>query len=145
MEIIHNKIATLSLYFKQEWNKYICEVSADGICTTPGRLTPKLYNQMSTAANVSSALYHHGPFLVDLQDCSFVRRIFTDIIKDHCPGLRRYSEWICIGLTMVSSAVLLSSIIWISYTRLKRGKEYIRHYADMPSQDSLQLQKGMKK
>ncbi|RVW80986.1 hypothetical protein CK203_054684 [Vitis vinifera] len=129
---------------KLEWNKYICEVSADGICTTPGRLTPKLYNQMSTAANVSSALYHHGPFLVDLQDCSFVQRIFTDIIKDHCPGLRRYSEWICIGLTMVSSAVLLSSIIWISYTRLKRGKEYIRQYADMPTQDSLELQKGMK-
>ncbi|KAJ9692825.1 hypothetical protein PVL29_011761 [Vitis rotundifolia] len=129
----------------QEWNKHICEVSADGICTTPGRLTPKLYNQMSAAANVSSALYHHGPFLVDLQDCSFFRRTFTDIIKDHCPGLRRYSEWIYIGLTMVSSAVLLSSIIWISYTRPKRGKEYIRRYANMPSQDSLELQKGMKR
>ncbi|KAL6335829.1 hypothetical protein AAG906_040545 [Vitis piasezkii] len=129
----------------QEWNKYICEVSADGICTTPGRLTPKLYNQMSTAANVSTALYHHGTFLAGLQDCSFVRKTFTDIIKDYCPGLRRYSEWIYIGLTMVSSAVLLSLIIWISYTRPKRGKEYIRQYADMPSQDSLQLQKGMKK
>ncbi|KAL6334720.1 hypothetical protein AAG906_021379 [Vitis piasezkii] len=116
----------------QEWNKYICEVSADGICTTPG-------------PNVSTALYHHGPFLAGLQDCSIVRRTFTDIIKYYCPGLRRYSEWIYIGLTMVSSAVLLSLIIWISYTRPKRGKEYIRQYADMPSQDSLQLQKGMKK
>ena len=132
-------------FFKQVWKNYVCEVSAGGICTTPGRLTPKFYNQMSIAVNVSTALHHYGPFLVDLQDCSFVRNTFTDITGDYCPGLRLYSEWIFIGLTLVSSAVLLSLIIWMLYTRPRNGKEYIRRYADMPSRDSLELPKGMQK
>ncbi|PQQ05350.1 uncharacterized protein Pyn_29109 [Prunus yedoensis var. nudiflora] len=56
-----------------------CEVSSAGICTTPGRLTPNFYSQMEAAVNVSYGLYRYGPFLVDLQDCTFVRDAFTNV------------------------------------------------------------------
>ncbi|KAK0571782.1 hypothetical protein LWI29_021473 [Acer saccharum] len=53
----------------QIWKTYVCQVSASGICTTTGRLTPSLYNQIVVAFNLSYGLYNYGPFLVDLQDC----------------------------------------------------------------------------
>ena len=101
----------------QEWRKYVCEVSKQGICTSVGRLTPTFYEQMTAIVNVSYSLYQYGPFLVDLRDCSFVRETFHDISKDHCPGLRVHSEWIYAGLAMVSSTVMLSLIIWVLYAR----------------------------
>ncbi|GMI97633.1 hypothetical protein like AT2G12400 [Hibiscus trionum] len=111
------------------WKKYICNVSASsGICTTPGRLTPQFYSQMSAAANVSYGLYRYGPFLVNLQDCTFVRDTFTDISHDHCPGLRRYSQWIYIGLILVSAAVMLSLIFWIIYARERRHRVYTKQH-----------------
>ncbi|KAK8683004.1 hypothetical protein V6N13_039080 [Hibiscus sabdariffa] len=117
----------VSLFNSSEvWKKYICNVSSSGICTTPGRLTPKLYSQMSAAVNVSYGLYRYGPFLVNLQDCTFVRDTFTDISHDYCPGLRRYSQWIYIGLVVVSTAVMLSLIFWIIYARERRHRVYTK-------------------
>ncbi|KAE8735425.1 PLATZ transcription factor family protein [Hibiscus syriacus] len=118
----------VSLFNSSEvWKKKICNVSAStGICNTPGRLTPKLYSQMSAAVNVSYGLYRYGPFLVNLQDCTFVRDTFTDISHDHCPGLRRYSKWIYIGLVLASTAVMLSLIFWVIYARERRHRVYTK-------------------
>ncbi|GAV73914.1 hypothetical protein CFOL_v3_17397 [Cephalotus follicularis] len=108
------------------WKNYTCQVSASGVCTTSGRLTPNLYSQMTAAVNVSYGLYRYGPFLIDLVDCTFVRNTFTDISNDHCPGLRRYTEWIYIGLVLVSGAVMLSLIFWVIYARERRHRVYTK-------------------
>ncbi|KAL5547702.1 hypothetical protein UlMin_002933 [Ulmus minor] len=112
----------------QVWKNYVCEVSEDGLCTTTGRLTPKFHEQMAAAVNVSYGLYRYGPFLVDLQDCTFVRQTFTDIGNTYCPGLRRYSQWLYIGLVMVSAAVMLSLIFWVIYARERRHRVYTKQF-----------------
>ncbi|KAK4395371.1 hypothetical protein Sango_1691400 [Sesamum angolense] len=110
----------------QVWRNYKCQVSSNNICTTVGRLTPGMYDQMSGAVNVSYGLYHYGPFLTNLVDCTFVRETFTTIHKDHCPDLRRYSRWVYIGLNMVSDAVMLSLILWVLYARERRHRKYTK-------------------
>ncbi|XP_022755223.1 uncharacterized protein LOC111303316 isoform X2 [Durio zibethinus] len=119
----------VSLYDSSEvWKNYTCQVSSSGICSTRGRLTPQFYTQMSAAVNVSYGLYRYGPFLVNLQDCTFVRDTFTDISHDYCPGLWRYSQWIYIGLVIVSAAVMLSLIFWVIYARERRHRVYTKRY-----------------
>ncbi|KAL4029169.1 hypothetical protein IC575_012393 [Cucumis melo] len=110
------------------WKDFTCQVSASGICTTTGRLTPSLYNQMTAAANVSYGLYRYGPFLVELVDCTFVRQVFTDISNNHCPGLRLYTKWIYVGLVLMSSAVMFSLIFWIIYARERRHRVYTKQF-----------------
>ncbi|XP_052178286.1 uncharacterized protein LOC127792034 [Diospyros lotus] len=110
------------------WRNYVCQVSASGICITTGRLTPTIYNQMISGVNVSFALYHYGPFLIDLQDCTFVRQTFTDVSSDHCPDLKQYSEWIYIGLVIVSAAVMLSLLFWVIYGRERRHRAYTKQH-----------------
>ncbi|KAK1549656.1 hypothetical protein Q3G72_005655 [Acer saccharum] len=63
----------------QVWKTYVCQVSASGICTTTGRLTPSLYDQIGVAFNLSYGLYNYGPFLVDLQDCSKHSSTYVEI------------------------------------------------------------------
>ncbi|KAL4584589.1 hypothetical protein LXL04_009193 [Taraxacum kok-saghyz] len=106
------------------WRDYVCQVSANGTCTTVGRLTPKMYKQMSDAVNVSDGLTESEPFLAGLLDCSFVRETFMGIHEDHCPGLNRYSDWIYIGLAMVSAAVMLSLVLWVMYVRERKHRRY---------------------
>ncbi|PRQ56563.1 hypothetical protein RchiOBHm_Chr1g0337751 [Rosa chinensis] len=106
----------------------LCKVNTAGICITPGRLTPIFYGQMEAAVNVSYGLYTYGPFLVDLQDCTFVRDTFTDISNRNCPGLRKHSSWIYIGLVMVSAAVMLSLIFWVIYARERRHRVYTKQF-----------------
>ncbi|KAL0016450.1 hypothetical protein SO802_003519 [Lithocarpus litseifolius] len=108
------------------WMSYVCQVSTTGICITTGRLTPALFNQMMAGVNVGVALYNYGPFLVELEDCTFVRQTFSEIYRDHCPGLRQYSRWIYIGLVMVSIAVMLSLIFWLIYGRERRHRVYTK-------------------
>ncbi|XP_030954701.1 uncharacterized protein LOC115977154 [Quercus lobata] len=108
------------------WKNYVCQVSASNICNTTGRLTPTYYNQMVGAVNVSYGLYRYTPFLVNLEDCTFVRTTFTDIDSDHCPGLRKYSEWIYVGLVLVSAAVMFSLIFWVIYARERRHRVYTK-------------------
>ncbi|KAL6507023.1 hypothetical protein OROHE_022158 [Orobanche hederae] len=111
----------------QVWKNYECQVSqSNSMCTTAGRLTPSMYDQMSGAVNVSYGLHHFGPFLSDLVDCTFVRNTFTSIHDRHCPGLIRYSRWVYIGLTMVSAAVMLSLILWVLYARERRHRKYTK-------------------
>ncbi|KAK9141784.1 hypothetical protein Syun_011184 [Stephania yunnanensis] len=112
----------------QVWRNYICQVSPSGICTTVGRLTPDMYSQMSAAVSLSYGLNRYGPFLVQLQDCTFVRDTFREISLDYCPGLRRYSEYTYAGLVMVSAAVGLSLIFWVIYARERRHRVYTKRF-----------------
>ncbi|KAJ0616200.1 putative transmembrane protein [Helianthus annuus] len=106
------------------YKKYVCQISSSQMCITTGRVTPDSFSQMSAAIELSYTLYLYGPFLVDLQDCTFVRQTFTDILEDHCPGLCRYLNWIYIGLLMVSLAVMFSLIFWVIYGRERRYRVY---------------------
>ncbi|KAE9586933.1 hypothetical protein Lalb_Chr23g0268391 [Lupinus albus] len=115
----------------QVYGNFVCQVSASEICMTQGRLTPTFYNQISAAINVGNALYNYAPSLLDLLDCTFVRETFSDITRDHCPGLQRYSGWIYIGLLIVSFAVLFSLIFWIVYGRERRLRLYTQESKDL--------------
>ncbi|KAI3963603.1 hypothetical protein MKW92_038165 [Papaver armeniacum] len=126
------------------WQGYVCDVSSTNtdICTTVGRITPKFYTQMSAAVNVSYGLYTYGPFLVDLEDCTFVRDTFSTIGTDYCPGLRRYSQWIYVGLVLVSSAVMLSLIFWVIYARERRHRVYTKQFLVQSGQGTHGEHKG---
>ncbi|KAJ4896942.1 hypothetical protein Rs2_23736 [Raphanus sativus] len=110
------------------WKNYTCQIITVGTCSTQGRMTPKLYTQMIAAVNVSYGLYKYGPFLADLRGCDFVRSTFTDIERDHCPGLKRYTRWIYVGLVLVSTAVMLSLVFWVIYARERRHRVYTKDY-----------------
>lgn len=120
----------------QVWKDYVCQVSPKDICTNVGRLTPKMYDQMSAAANVTAGLSNYGPFLAGLMSCSFVRDTFTGIHKDHCPGLNRYSRWVYIGLAMVSAAVMHSLVLWVLYARERRHRKYTKLASAASAQSS---------
>ncbi|XWS11740.1 hypothetical protein CRYUN_Cryun37aG0026000 [Craigia yunnanensis] len=110
----------------EEWKKSVCQVSAAGICTTEGRLTPDMYNQMSSAVNVSLGLYNYSSFLASLVDCTVIRDTFKDISQDHCPGLRKYSQWVYIGLVTATGSVMFSLIFWVLYARERRHRKYTK-------------------
>ncbi|XVE89023.1 hypothetical protein DITRI_Ditri19aG0116800 [Diplodiscus trichospermus] len=110
----------------EEWKKYVCDVSAAGICTTEGRLTPDMYNQMTSAVNVSSGLYNYGSFLASLVDCTVIRDTFKDISQNNCPGLRKYSQWVYIGLVTATGSVTFSLIFWVVYARERRHRKYTK-------------------
>lgn len=112
----------------QVWSNYVCQVSPNGICLTTGRLTPEFYRQMSAGVNVSFGLYHFGPYLVSLQDCSFVRQTFNDIHTNYCPGLETYSKLVYVGLVMVAVAVMLSLLFWVIYGRERRHRVYTKEH-----------------
>ncbi|XP_060208836.1 uncharacterized protein LOC132636147 isoform X2 [Lycium barbarum] len=114
------------------WKTSVCQVSPSGICSTTGRLTPTIYGQMAAAVNVSFGLYHYGPFLVDLEDCDFVRQTFGDIYRIYCPGLQHYIKWVYIGLVMVGVAVLLSLTFWVIYGRERRHRVYTKEHMPKP-------------
>ncbi|KAI4377311.1 hypothetical protein MLD38_014962 [Melastoma candidum] len=84
---------------------------------------------MVKAENVSYGLYHYGPFLVSLQDCSFLRETFSHVSVTYCPDLGQYSRWVYIGLVMVSAAVMLSLIFWVIYARERRHRVYTKHFS----------------
>lgn len=109
----------------QVWKQYECNATAENgleICRTVGRITPMIYDQMDAAISVGYALYHYGPFLVQLEDCSFARETFSSISHHNCPGLRKYTKWVYAGLTLVSAAVMLSTIFWVIYARERRHR-----------------------
>ncbi|KAJ8641244.1 hypothetical protein MRB53_017938 [Persea americana] len=122
----------------QAWRNYVCQVSSSGICTTTGRVTPSTYTQMTAAANLSYSIYHYGPLLVQLEDCTFVRDTFSFISAQDCPGLQQYSKWIYIGLVMVSAAVMLSLIFWVIYARERRHRKNTKQFIQRSSQEHYQ-------
>lgn len=122
----------------QVWQNYVCKttvVSGNEICSTVGRITPNIYGQMTIAVNLSNGLEQYVPFLVALQDCTFVRQTFTTINENNCPGLGRYTKWIYVGLAMVSSAVMLSLIFWVLYARERRHRAYGKQFIARSHED----------
>uniref|UniRef100_A0A0A9EJB7 Uncharacterized protein n=1 Tax=Arundo donax TaxID=35708 RepID=A0A0A9EJB7_ARUDO len=126
----------------QVWKSFECQtttVSGAEICTTAGRVTPRIYGQMEAGVTMSQGMYQYGPFLVQLEDCTFVRDTFTTINQSYCPGLQRYSKWVYIGLVMVSSSVMLSLIFWVIYARKRRhrsyNKQFITEHQPYPMED----------
>ncbi|KAL6651499.1 hypothetical protein ACP70R_010424 [Stipagrostis hirtigluma subsp. patula] len=109
----------------EEWKRFVCQAAGppgSELCVTPGRVTPAAYNQMTAATSVSRGLFMFGPFLMELQDCTFVRETFTSISDNNCPGLERYSRHVYIGLLVISGAVMLSIIFWMLHTRQRRRR-----------------------
>lgn len=107
----------------QVWGKFVCQVSGSGICTSPGRLTPKGYNQLVATTNISSVLYQEGPFLLSLVDSTFLTNLFKRLMSNNCPGLREYSKMTYAGLLAASILLLLSVVGWIvhgEYARKRR-------------------------
>ncbi|KAK4422138.1 hypothetical protein Salat_1796100 [Sesamum alatum] len=115
----------------QVWSGYVCQTSANGICVTIGRLNPTLYDQMSATINVSYGLYRYGPFLVELEDCTFVRETFLEIEATYCGGLGKYSHQVYVGLVMVASAVMVSLVFWVIYGRERRHRLYTKDHHDI--------------
>ncbi|KAF7004422.1 hypothetical protein CFC21_019645 [Triticum aestivum] len=111
-----------------EWKRFQCQAKGPvgkEVCTTVGRVTPAAYNQMTAAASISMGLYEYGPFLMNLQDCTFVRETFTSISVNNCPGLRYFSKTVYHGLILVSASVMVSIVCWMVHTRQRslRGKQ----------------------
>ncbi|KAM3390752.1 hypothetical protein ACQJBY_012390 [Aegilops geniculata] len=111
-----------------EWKKFQCQAKGPAgkeVCTTVGRVTPAAYSQMTAAASISMGLYEYGPFLMNLQDCTFVRETFTSISVNNCPGLRYFSKTVYHGLILVSASVMVSIVCWMVHTRQRslRGKQ----------------------
>lgn len=115
----------------QVWKGYVCQtavVSGSEVCTTIGRVTPSIYNQMMADVTVSRGLYYYVPFLTGLEDCSFVRETFTAIHKNNCPGLEQNSKLVYIGLVMVSAAVMLSLVFWVIYARERSRRKFNKRF-----------------
>ncbi|KAJ7943042.1 putative Transmembrane protein [Quillaja saponaria] len=107
------------------WSHYVCEVSASGLCTTVGRVTPGIYSQLAAAVNESYALEHYAPPLLGLQNCNFVRDTFQEITSNYCPPLDHYLKIINVGLGFVSVGVLLCLVLWILYANRPQREEAI--------------------
>nr|CAD1825717.1 unnamed protein product [Ananas comosus var. bracteatus] len=121
----------------QVWKGYKCRssvVSGADVCTTEGRVTPALYDQMTAAVSISRGLYDYGPFLSQLLDCTFVRETFTSISSNNCPSLDEYTRWIYVGLLIVSAAVMLSLVFWVAYARERRHRMYNKQFLARSSQ-----------
>jgi len=107
------------------WQNYICAVSESGLCTSPGRITPDIYNELVAAVNVSSALDHYAPPLLSLQDCNFVRETFNTITTFYCPDLEHSLTMVNVGLALISTGVMLCLILWIVYANRPRREVFV--------------------
>ncbi|KAM7508280.1 hypothetical protein LguiA_018733 [Lonicera macranthoides] len=104
------------------WKNHVCEVSANGMCLSQGRLTPDNYTQLTASVNVSYGLYKYSPFIIDLIDSTFIKETFSNINEHNCPSLTKYSEWTYSGFIMSSTALMLSMIIWLIYASQRRRR-----------------------
>ncbi|KAK6134161.1 hypothetical protein DH2020_032111 [Rehmannia glutinosa] len=105
------------------WQNYTCTVSTNGLCSSVGRLTPNMYTELVDAVNVSYALEHYAPPLLNLQNCNFVRDTFRNITSSYCPPLEHYLGIVNAGLAMISVGVMLSLALWILYANRPRREE----------------------
>lgn len=134
IEYTHNHPSpTYWVNFAQVWKNYICNVSASGICTTPGRVTPNIYDQLTGSLNVSYGLYQYGPFLVDFVDSTYLKETFSGISKNCCPGMKKSTKWMYTGFTVVSVSVMLSLILWMVFARERRQRKYTKKHMAGPN------------
>ncbi|KAI5677240.1 hypothetical protein M9H77_08190 [Catharanthus roseus] len=105
------------------WLNYTCTPSAFGFCSSVGRLTPDMYGQMVAAVNISYALQHYTPLLLNLQNCNFVRDTFKNITTSYCPPLEHDLRIVNAGLAMISVGVMLSLALWMLYANRPQREE----------------------
>nr|GMD23487.1 WD repeat and HMG-box DNA-binding protein like [Ipomoea batatas] len=105
------------------WQKYTCNVSATGFCSSIGRLTPDMYGQLVAAVNISYALQHYAPPMLNLQNCNFVRDTFRNITSHHCPPLEHHLRTVNAGLALISVGVMLSLALWMIYANRPQREE----------------------
>lgn len=112
-------------------------VSDTDSCTTVGRITPDVYSQLVTAVNVSYALFHYAPPLLNLTDCNFVRETFRTITSDYCPPLEHDLQIVVAGLGLISVGVMLCLILWFLYTdRPQKEEEFVKQSPPIKILDS---------
>ncbi|XP_047940409.1 uncharacterized protein LOC125187810 [Salvia hispanica] len=107
------------------WQNYTCTVSSFGLCSSVGRLTPAMHAELVTAVNVSYALEHYAPLLLNLQNCNFVRDAFRNITSIYCPPLEHYLRVVNTGLGLISVGVMLSLALWILYVNRPQREEVL--------------------
>ncbi|VFQ87112.1 unnamed protein product [Cuscuta campestris] len=111
------------------WHKYTCNVSEAGLCSSVGRLLPDMYRQLAAAVNISYALEHYAPPMLDLQNCNFVRDAFRNITSHHCPQLESNLQTVNAGLAMISVGLILSLGLWLVYAnRPQREEVFVKLY-----------------
>ncbi|KAL3636019.1 hypothetical protein CASFOL_020566 [Castilleja foliolosa] len=105
------------------WQNYTCAISPNGLCITVGRLTPKIYDELVGAINVSYGLKHYTPPLLSLQNCNFVRETFRNITSSYCPPLEHNLRTVNAGLALISVGVMLSLALWMIYANRPQREE----------------------
>lgn len=105
------------------WQNYTCSVSAFGLCTDGGRVTPDIYTQLVAAVHECYALEHYAPPLLSLQDCNFVRETFQEITSNYCPPLEHYLQMVDAGLGLISVGAMLCLALWLFYANRPQREE----------------------
>ncbi|KAF7132660.1 hypothetical protein RHSIM_Rhsim09G0101000 [Rhododendron simsii] len=105
------------------WQNFTCTVSASGLCTSVGRVTPDMYGQLVAAVNISVALQRYAPPLLSLQDCNFVRDTFRNITSNYCPPLEHDLQTVNAGLALISVGVMLCLALWLLYANRPQREE----------------------
>lgn len=82
-----------------------------------------MYGQMVAAVNISYALQHYTPLLLNLQNCNFVRDTFKNITTSYCPPLEHDLRIVNAGLAMISVGVMLSLALWMLYANRPQREE----------------------
>lgn len=114
------------------WQNYTCVVSDSGLCISPGRVTPKIYGELVAAVNVSYALDHYTPFLLNLQDCKFVRETFNSIVNLYCPHLKLDLRMVNSGLALICLGLLFCLVMWVFYAnRPQREEVFVKNPSDV--------------
>ncbi|KAG8053598.1 hypothetical protein GUJ93_ZPchr0001g32345 [Zizania palustris] len=102
------------------WLNYTCMVPDEDLCSGPRTITPEIYAQLVLAANVSYALYHYAPLLLNLQDCKFVRSTFSSIASQYCPPLWYDLSLVSAGLALIAPGVILGLLLMLFADRPQR-------------------------
>uniref|UniRef100_A0A0E0JDF9 Uncharacterized protein n=1 Tax=Oryza punctata TaxID=4537 RepID=A0A0E0JDF9_ORYPU len=102
------------------WLNYTCMVPDSDLCSGPRTITPEIYSQLVLAANVSYALYHYAPLMLNLQDCKFVRSTFSFIASQYCPPLWRDLSLVSAGLALIPSGLTLGLLLMLFADRPQR-------------------------
>jgi len=106
----------------QAWLNYTCMAQDTDLCSGNKTLTYDIYGQLVLAANVSYALYHYTPFLLNLQDCKFVRATFSTIASQYCPPLEHGLGLVSAGLALIASGFVLY-LIWMLFADRPQREE----------------------
>ncbi|XP_026402892.1 uncharacterized protein LOC113298379 [Papaver somniferum] len=114
------------------WQNYTCTVSALGLCTSAGRITPNMYTQLVAAVDVSYALDHYTPPLLSLQDCNFVRDTFRNVTVKYCSPLEGFLRMVNAGLVLISIGTMMCLIFWILYANHPRREEVFVKKLSLP-------------